>query len=180
MLTGSMVGWHRAWAALAKYDADFGTPDAEGETWQYMCSDEGSYHFRHRNKGAFMVKAIPGDEVQIGNANAVGARLALYSLVKRIASIEKSSHSWGGPEAAECQLRLMVETRQMLVRPTALTLDPFETRDAWCRFVATLNGADYNGPLHQILRDEGRLAELPKLLGDFARWVAIEYPPEDP
>lgn len=54
----------------------------------------------------------------------------------------------------------------------------YETRDAYEFFVAAINGESTNTYLHCILRDADMLAELPRLLGDFGRWVAREYPPE--
>ncbi len=181
-LTESMVGWHRAWAELAKVHADFGTRDAHGEGWQYMGSydppEEGGHCFRHRNKGGFHVPVLVGDEVEEIRPSMNGGHMALQSIIARLARLEQPSRMFGGPEAVETQFRTLVELRQLLLRPRALMLDPYETRDAYCRFVATLNGADTNWPLHVTLREEGRLAELATLLGDFGRWMSVEYPPE--
>jgi hypothetical protein len=54
---------------------------------------------------------------------------------------------------------------------------PAEVNLAYIRFVNTVNGQPNNRPIHCILREEGMLDQLPRLLGDFARWVAREYPP---
>lgn len=112
------------------------------------------------------------------NKQIDGATLALDSLNKRIVSIETNHRSWGGPEALELQMLGMVELRQKMVRPAALTANPRETRRAYVMFVSMVNGADINLPLFCVLREAGMLDQLPRLLGDFARCAAVEYPPE--
>ncbi len=104
---------------------------------------------------------------------------AALSLINAwIKNMERCPGMWGSAEALEFQMLQLVEIRQLMVRPAALAANPHETREAHIKWVAAINGECSSAFLHCILRDEGRLGELPKLLCDFARWVAAEYPPE--
>jgi hypothetical protein len=76
------------------------------------------------------------------------------------------------PETLELSFVALVDLRQVLAG-----YDDFDVHAAWCSFIEQINGEPNNVPLYAILRDEGMLAELPRLMGDFARWVAREWPP---
>ena len=65
----------------------------------------------------------------------------------------------------------LVDVRQVLMGH----LD-FDTHAAWERFVESVNGEETSGTLFPILREAGQLDHLPRLLGDFARWVEREWP----
>lgn len=75
------------------------------------------------------------------------------------------------PEAQEAQAFQFVGLRQVLHG----YLD-FDVHAAWGRFVESVNGEATSGTLYPILREHGMLDQLPRLLGDFARWVAVEWP----
>jgi len=111
---------------------------------------------------------------------AEGFDAALTRVSAWIENYERAPEMWGPPFAQELAMYNLVETRQLLLRPAAHRANPFETRDAMIRWVASINGGPSSWFLTTILREEGRLSELPKLLGDFARWVARELPPEEP
>lgn len=104
---------------------------------------------------------------------------AALSLINAwITNMERAPRMWGDDESLELQMLQLVEIRQLMLRPLALGLDHRETRRGFCRFISLINGSSYNSTLSSLLRDEGRLSELPRLLGDFARYMALEYPPE--
>lgn len=96
----------------------------------------------------------------------------------RLDYLERAPGMWGSAESIEFVALLLIEARQAIVRPKAHIANPYETREAYMHFVRAVNGESTNTFLHCILREEGRLAELPKLIGDYGRWVAREYPPE--
>ena len=81
-------------------------------------------------------------------------------------------------EALEVQALIAIDLRQNIVRPMALLLNPKETASAYDRFIEAIYGSPTNAPLHAVLRKLRRSRELPKLLGQFARQVALELPPE--
>lgn len=81
-------------------------------------------------------------------------------------------------ESLWIQVITATELRQSILRPQATEADPRETYDAFHAFDALVLGEVRSIPLFVILREEGRLAELPGLLADAARWIAREYPPE--
>jgi hypothetical protein len=70
-----------------------------------------------------------------------------------------------------------VTVRQVLLRPSVAHPGE-EVRDAMIAFDAAVLGEELNTPLWCTLKDHDALDQHPKLLGDFARWVAQEYPPE--
>ncbi len=113
-------------------------------------------------------------------ANGPQARLdrEIVEIQARIEGMETHPGSWGDGEALELQWLLLVEARQRLVRPVALGRNPHETRNAWIRFIVAVYGEPTSCPLSWLLREHGRSADLPRLLGDAARWIAQEYPPE--
>lgn len=82
------------------------------------------------------------------------------------------------PEALEAQVILSVEIRQEILRPRAAIAKPREVLDALAQFVSEVNGEPTSAPLFVVLRRGGMLAEHPRLLGDFARWVSREWPAE--
>jgi hypothetical protein len=81
-------------------------------------------------------------------------------------------------EALEVQALFAIDLRQNIVRPMALLANPDETRVAYDRFIQSINGSPTNAPLYAVLRKLRRSKELPKLLGQFGRQVALELPPE--
>jgi hypothetical protein len=102
----------------------------------------------------------------------------LAEIATTLAHMERAPRMFGSPEAVEFQALSLVQTRQILLRPRALAANPHETTDAWNAFVSAVNGDAYNSYLFVLLREEGMLAEHGQLLGDAARWIAKEYPPE--
>lgn len=72
----------------------------------------------------------------------------------------------------------LVELRAKLLRLQAMKNNPYEVRDAWMIFINAVNGKDTNTFLHVILKEEKKLEFLAPLLGDLARWIMREYPPE--
>ncbi len=107
-------------------------------------------------------------------------------LSRLLANIESHLHGLehrprmyaGSPESLWSQAYTLVMLRQSILRPRAMAENPGEVHDAFGAFDALVLGEIYNVPAFCILRDEGRLDMLPSLLGDTARWIAIEYPPE--
>lgn len=91
--------------------------------------------------------------------------------------IEHRPRMYGG-ESLEFQALAAVELRQRILRPTWHAIDPSETTDAWHAFGALVIGEVRSVYLYAVLREEGMLDRLPGLLGDAARWIAREYPPE--
>lgn len=87
------------------------------------------------------------------------------------------AYAWA-PESLWNQAYAAIQLRQSILRPVALMEDPGETLDALHAFGALVMGEVYNTGLHDNLKREGRLDLLPGLLGDAARWIAREYPPE--
>lgn len=102
----------------------------------------------------------------------------LEDIERRIENLEKYPKMWGHPETQEFTMLDLVEIRAKLLRPKAMKKDPYEVRDAWARFIAAVNGECTNTYLHVILKEEGRLDMLAPLLGDAARWIKKEFPPE--
>lgn len=41
--------WQYMWAELAKRMGGDTAQEHNGEVWQYMCSEDGKHHFRHRD-----------------------------------------------------------------------------------------------------------------------------------
>lgn len=107
-----------------------------------------------------------------------GAALLLGRINAGIARVVQAPEEFGGPAVKEAFMLVMVDCRQTLLRPAAQKADPHETRRAYARFVAMNNGGESTAFLHQAMADKGRLAELPALLGAYAAWIAVEYPPE--
>lgn len=81
-------------------------------------------------------------------------------------------------EALEVQALIAIDLRQNIVRPMAMLINPKETAEAYDRFIESVYGSPTSAPLHAVLRQLRRSKELPKLLGEFARRVALELPPE--
>ena len=123
----------------------------------------------------------------VGQAEPRGAALAGIDLA--LAGMERRPLMYARtPEALELQVLRLVEQRQMLRGDIG-----FDVAAAFSVFVERLNGEPNSGPLFAILRDaaplppdappegripeprgvwkRGRLDELPRLLGDFGRWV---------
>jgi hypothetical protein len=84
------------------------------------------------------------------------------------------------PEALEAMFGHAVEFRQRILRPRAHEKDGHETFDALLRYAARVAKREWNTSLYLLLREQGRLDDLPKVLGDCGRWVATKYPPEAP
>jgi hypothetical protein len=89
-----------------------------------------------------------------------------------------SMYAWGA-EALQNEAMLLVALRQRL-----WGYHDFDVHACVCQFTDAVNGERRPIPLWCILREEGRLRtrhdnfrDLPGLLGDFARWVAREWPP---
>lgn len=102
----------------------------------------------------------------------------LESIEKRIEALERVPKMWGGPETQEFTMLDLVEMRAKLLRPKAMKTNPYEVRDAWAQFTASINGEETNTFLHVILKEEGKTDLLASLLGDLARWIMQQYPPE--
>lgn len=102
----------------------------------------------------------------------------LESIENRIQALEYAPKMCGGPETQELTMLDLVEMRAKLLRPKAMKANSYEIIDALAKFTAAINGEDTNTYLHVILKEEGRLDLLAKLLGDFARWIMKKYPPE--
>lgn len=75
------------------------------------------------------------------------------------------------PEALEASVFHLVGMRQRL-----LGHHGFDEHEALAIFTAKVTGAETSLPLYAILRERGQLGELPRLLGDFARWVGTKWP----
>jgi hypothetical protein len=109
----------------------------------------------------------------ITTTDPLKARL-LQELEAELAGLEQNARGFGVPDTVEALVLYAVEIRQIIRRPNAPVT---ETRDAYARFLRQLCGQT-TIPLWWILRDHGLLAEHPRLLGDFARWMLVEYPAE--
>jgi hypothetical protein len=79
----------------------------------------------------------------------------------------------GFPRDQEAMVILLVKVRWLLTRRESIDV----VDELHARFIDELNGEPYDGPLWALLREEVMLDEHPRLLGDFARWVAREWPP---
>lgn len=106
------------------------------------------------------------------------ARETLAMVTAWLDSMERYPKSWGPPQALEVSCLAMVEVRQRLLRPTAHRANQYETREAWIRFIGSVNGGHTPQFLCDVLREKRRLKELPGLLGDMQRWIAQQHPPE--
>jgi hypothetical protein len=101
------------------------------------------------------------------------ARSALAVIATTLQAIEERAPMYAhAPEALEAQVWMLVWLRQIL-----FGYSDFDIGDASSTFTAALNGGPTSFPLFVVLRDEGMLDQLPRLLGDFGRWVAREWPP---
>ena len=99
---------------------------------------------------------------------------ALARVDKQIEGIELRPRSMGShPESLETQMRQALAMRQLLWGYKQLDLNWYMVF-----FTHQLNGEPSNLPLWAILQREGMIDQLPRLLGDFARWVAREFPPK--
>lgn len=96
----------------------------------------------------------------------------------RIISIEKHSELWGSPETLESLMLTLVELRSFLVRPIASKKDPFEVAFAWARFTESVSQKPTKKFLFAIVEENGYIDRLPEWLGDVARWILVELPPE--
>ncbi len=126
-----------------------------------------------------------------------GAELLLRRVQGQIEGLESHPGMWGSAETLDFIMLTLVRYRLLLTRPRAAAASDAEhvaakvddrPMDAgvidegftpYACFVAAINGESTNTFLHCILREAGLLAELPRLLGDFARWIDQEWPPED-
>lgn len=102
----------------------------------------------------------------------------LKDIQESIDYLERYPGMWGSFESQEITMLNLVETRSALLRPESRKNNPFEVRNAWADFICSINGEWTSFPLYIVLKNEGRLDLLPSLLGDFARWVMVKYPPE--
>ncbi len=99
---------------------------------------------------------------------------ALGKIERLLDGIENRPEMYGAhPESLETQVRQAVAMRQLL-----WGYEDFLVNRAIASFTSRVNGDFTNHPLWAILKKEGMLDQLPHLLGDFARWVAQEYPPK--
>ncbi len=138
-----------------------------------------------RFRSGMYVQEITGTELAvalhehaIGPDKAAGFDAVLQQINIGLESIERCPLSWGGPEALEMQMLLMVELRQRLLRPRASVANRHETRRAYISWIASVYGEPNSRFLHDLLREHDALDQLPKLLADFARWIMTQYPPE--
>lgn len=103
----------------------------------------------------------------------------LADIATSLDAMERAPEMWGSPSELEFQAILLVETRQNITRPRALAANPYETKNAWMRFVVAVAGEEFNGYLFALARETGwTRAEHAKLVADAARWIAQKYPPE--
>jgi len=106
-------------------------------------------------------------------SDATIVKLALARIASQLEGIEKRPRTYGSPETNECEVRMLVGLRQIL-----FGYGSFDEFWPYARFVAHVNGRRSTVlPLFEILDASGRIDELPKLLGDFARSVAEKWPP---
>lgn len=101
-----------------------------------------------------------------------------FSTQRKIDNLERAPSMWGSPESQEFTMLSLVGLRAKLLRPKTIKEDPYEVRDAWTQFIASINGECTNTFLHIILKREEKLEMLGTLLGDAARWILKEYPAE--
>lgn len=94
-------------------------------------------------------------------------------VVCTLAALEESPAIFGPPREQEDLVLLLVKVRWLLTRPESIDV----VDELLVRFTNELNGRPYYGPLWALLREEVMLNQHPQLLGDFARWVAQEWPP---
>ena len=102
-----------------------------------------------------------------------GMASALESIRVTLETLEAHPELFGSAEACELQTMTLVSLRHLLWGN-----EQGAVQDARESFTTQVNGEPYNGPLFALLRDEGMLGDLPRLLGDFARWMAQQYPPK--
>jgi hypothetical protein len=103
----------------------------------------------------------------------VAARAHAIALIATmLESAERAPRMWGCPEAMEVTFLLLVALRASLDGHVNR-----QTSEDFTDFVAALNGEPTNSPLWCILKKEGMLADHRRLLGDYARWMAVKYPP---
>lgn len=107
-----------------------------------------------------------------------GEQLVLEHIETSLECIERAPAAWGDMRAVEGIALMFIETRQLLLRPNALTVNPYETRNAFFRWISAVNGEETNWTLTDVLKEGGMLEQLPKLMCDFGRWVALKYPAE--
>lgn len=107
-----------------------------------------------------------------------GTRLALQRIEKSLEGIERAPGMWGDMYAVEGIALTIIELRQLMLRPKALTANPHETRNAFFRWISAVNGEETNWTLTDVLKAGDMLEQLPKLMCDFGRWVALKYPAE--
>jgi hypothetical protein len=105
-----------------------------------------------------------------------GVSNALEAIRVTVETIETRPELFGSAEALERQMMTLLSVRHLLwghaPAPNGAFLDARES------FIAQVNGEPSAYPLYAILREEGMVEELPRLLGDFARWMAQQYPPK--
>lgn len=106
---------------------------------------------------------------------SVEATAALHRIAMHLDGIEHRSRMYASHfEALEAQVHSLVGLRQIL---WGYGDEDFDVNRALIQFTHTVMGQWLSTTLCYQLRDDGRLADLPRLLGDFARWVAREWPP---
>lgn len=120
-------------------------------------------------------------------AAALGAAVnrnerALRRVSDTIEGVEKrpGMYAWSA-EALEATMWQAVGMRQLLWGHG----DECDINGLHAKFVASVAGEDTSHPLWSVLKEHGMLGrgrldhfgDLPRLLGDFARWVAQEWPP---
>jgi len=99
----------------------------------------------------------------------------LIRIEKILQNLERAPRMWGGDDAQEALVFALVGLRQVI-----FGYPEFDTLTALIHFTRAVNGQSDNRPLSYILREEGMSDQLPRLLGDFARCVARDFPPLTP
>jgi hypothetical protein len=99
-------------------------------------------------------------------------------LDQRLASMDRAPGSWGSPESLEMQALLLLEIRTYVCRRTTYDTNPFETRNAYLRFVAREFPASKNTLMSSALGERAS-DDLPALIKKMREEIVAKLPPED-
>lgn len=97
---------------------------------------------------------------------------------KRLATIEHAPGTWGSPECLEMQVLLLLELRAFLLRSSTSGDKQFAVRLAYIRFIKRhVENASAEFLAVQLVR-QGRIEQLPRLLGQFRDEIVAHFKAE--